>query len=86
MSSSRGSAMAPQNYGSLFVWRAAGFLVAVFLAVLAARFLILDAIPFITDISPDKFGRFWPRRGWLLTHIAGSGFALLIGPSSSGLA
>jgi hypothetical protein len=80
MSSSRGAAMEPQNHGSLFVWRAAGFLVAAFLAVLAARFLIKDAIPFITDISPDKFGRFWPRRAWLLTHIAGSGFALLIGP------
>ncbi|HKE83854.1 MAG TPA: DUF2306 domain-containing protein [Vicinamibacterales bacterium] len=80
MSSSRAASLDPRTRGGLFVWRAAGFLVAVFLAVLAARFLIKDAIPFITDISPDKFGRFWPRRGWLLTHIAGSGFALLIGP------
>lgn len=80
MSSSRAAAMEPRNHGSLFVWRAAGFLVAAFLVVLGARFLINDAIPFITDISPGKFGRFWPRRAWLLTHIAGSGLALLVGP------
>ena len=64
----------------MFVVRAAGYLVAVFLVFLGARFFISNAIPFLTDISPDKFGRFWPRRAWLLTHIAGSGLALLVGP------
>ena len=80
MSSSRAVAMEPLNHRSLFVWRAAGFLVAALLVVLGAHFLITDAIPFITDISPGKFGRFWPRRAWLLTHIAGSGLALVVGP------
>jgi hypothetical protein len=42
--------------------------------------LINDAIPFLTDISSGKFGRFRPRRVWLLTHIAGSALALLVGP------
>lgn len=68
------------NHRRLFVYRTAGFLVAALLAVLGARYVINDAIPFITDISPDKFGRYWPRRAWLLTHIAASGLALLVGP------
>jgi hypothetical protein len=80
MSSRRAASLEPRTHGSLFVWRAAGLLVGAFLVVLGARLLINDAIPFITDISPGKFGRFWPRRDWLLTHIAGSGLALLIGP------
>jgi len=80
MSSSRAASLEPRTHGSLYIWRAAGSLVGVFLVVLGARLLIIDAIPFITDVSPDKFGRFWPRRDWLLTHIAGSGLALLIGP------
>ena len=80
MLSSRAAMLERRNPGSLFVWRAAGFLVVVFLVVLAARFLIIDAIPFLTDVSSRKFGRFWPRRAWLLTHIAGSGLALIVGP------
>jgi hypothetical protein len=71
--------MEPGPRDGLFVWRVAGFLVAAFLAVLGARVLLNDAIPYLTDVSPDKFGRFWPRRAWLLTHIAGSGLALLVG-------
>ena len=80
MNSSPAAAIEPRNHSTRFVRRAAGFLVAAFLVVLGARFLINDAIPFLTDISPHKFGRFWPRRAWLLTHISGSGIALLIGP------
>ena len=80
MSSIRAASLEPRTHRSLFVLRAAGFLVGAFLVVLGARLLINDAIPFITDISPGKFGRFWPRRDWLLTHIAGSGLALLVGP------
>ena len=80
MISSRGDALQPRNHGSLFVWRAVNFLVIACLAVLAARYLINDAIPFLTDISSNQFGRYWPRRVWLLTHIAGSGLALIVGP------
>jgi Predicted membrane protein (DUF2306) len=80
MSSNHPAVMERRTHGSYFVWRAAGFLLAAFLAILGARLLMNDAIPFLTDISPDKFGRFWPRRDWLLTHIAGSGLALVIGP------
>jgi hypothetical protein len=79
--SSRGAASRePRTHRSLFVWRAACVVVGACLVVLGARFLISDAIPFITDISPGNYGRFWPRRDWLLTHIAGSGLALLVGP------
>jgi len=81
ISSSPAAALEPRDRGgSRFVWRALGFLVAACLVVLGARYLIDDAIPFLTDISSGKFGRFWPRRVWLLTHIAGSGLALLVGP------
>ena len=81
ISSSPAAALEPRDRGgSRFVWRAFGFLVAACLVVLGARYLIDDAIPFLTDISSGKFGRFWPRRVWLLTHIAGSGLALLVGP------
>src|SRR5690349_24671542 len=80
MSSSAAASVEPRTHRSLFIWRAAGFFVGVGLVVLGARFLMTDAIPFITDISPGTYGRFWPRRNWLLTHIAGSGLALLVGP------
>ena len=80
MSLSRAAAVEPGSHSTLFVRRAAGFLVAAFLVVLAARYFINDAVPFLTDISPAKFGRFWPRRVWLLTHIAGGSLALLVGP------
>lgn len=70
----------PGLHGSVLVWRAAAVFAGACLVVLGARFLMSDAIPFITDISPDQYGRYWPRRAWLLTHIAGSGLALLLGP------
>jgi hypothetical protein len=79
MSASRAATLEPTNQ-SLFVWRAVSFLVIACLVALGARYVINDAIPFLTDISPASFGRFWPRRVWLLTHIAGSGLALLVGP------
>ena len=78
ISSSPAAVLEPRDHGSRFVWRAVSFLVAACLVVLGARYLINDAIPFLTDISSGKFGRFWPRRVWLLTHIAGSGLALLV--------
>ena len=80
ISSSTAAALEPRDHGRRFVWRAVSFFVAACLVVLGARYLINDAIPFLTDISSGKFGRFWPRRVWLLTHIAASGIALLAGP------
>ncbi|HYJ94122.1 MAG TPA: DUF2306 domain-containing protein, partial [Vicinamibacterales bacterium] len=80
ISSSTAAALEPRDHGRRFVWRAVSFFVAACLVVLGARYLINDAIPFLTDISSGKFGRFWPRRVWLLTHIAASGLALLAGP------
>jgi hypothetical protein len=60
MSSNRAAALEPPSHSALFVRRAAAFLVAAFLVVLGARLFPIDAVPFLTDISPDKFGRFWP--------------------------
>lgn len=79
--SSRGAAFREsRTHGNLFVGRAAGVVAWTCLVVLGARFLMSDAIPFLSDISLDQYGRYWPRRDWLLTHIAGSGLALLVGP------
>ena len=78
MSSSRAAVLEPRTNGAL-VRRAAGYVVGACLVVLVARFLITDAGPFLTDISSGTFGRYWPRRAWLLTHIAGSGLALIAG-------
>jgi hypothetical protein len=80
MSRSGIAALEPRNQGSFFAWRVVGFVVAACFVVLGVRYVIKDAIPFLTDISSGTFGRYWPRRVWLLTHIAGSGLALIVGP------
>src|SRR5262245_37245858 len=47
--------------------------------VLAAGFLIAFAFPYLA-LNPQKFGDYWPKRGWLLLHIAGGMIALSLGP------
>jgi hypothetical protein len=59
-------------------WRTMLLLGAVI--VLALGFMILFALPYLT-LDQQKFGPYWPRRGWLLPHIAGGMVALLIGPA-----
>ena len=51
ISSSTAAALEPRDHGSRFVWRAVSFFVAACLIVLGARYLINDAIPFLTDIA-----------------------------------
>jgi len=61
----------------------------VLLFVLALRFLLVGAFPFVLDPSPMGFGpHFWPHRLALLTHIGAGTTALLLGPLQlwSGLA
>ena len=48
-------------------------------AVLALGFVAMFALPYST-LDETTFDRFWPKRGWLLTHIAGGMVALLVGP------
>jgi Predicted membrane protein (DUF2306) len=70
-------------------WRShARVLVAAALVAPALRFLVLGALPFVIDISPEQFGHFWSRRLVLLAHLAGGTVALLVGPFQlwSGLA
>ena len=38
---------------------------------IALGFVAIFAIKYFT-LNPDVFGFYWPRRGWLLLHIAGS--------------
>src|SRR5262249_48052546 len=74
------------------VTRAPGFAskALIGLAALAAlTFVVLAALPYVAmlgsqevaqkTLQPQQF-LYWPRRGWLLTHIAGGLVALLSGP------
>jgi hypothetical protein len=47
--------------------------------VFALWFWNTAALKFFT-VDQDTYGIFWPRRSWLLAHIAGGTAALLIGP------
>jgi len=67
-----------------------GTLTAIGLAMLGAvGFVILAALPYFTFLYSDapnqfvdeaRFGAYFPRRGWLLLHIAGGMLAVLAGP------
>jgi uncharacterized membrane protein len=60
------------------------------LAGLAAiLFIVIAALPYRAMLGSQEAARqtlqdfqfqYWPRRGWLLTHIAGGLIALLVGP------
>ena len=48
-------------------------------AVLACWFIVRSALPYF-NVSPDHYGPyFWPRRWWLVLHIAGGIMALTVG-------
>jgi uncharacterized membrane protein len=48
-------------------------------AVLAGWFVVRSALPYF-NVSPDQYGPyFWPRRWWLVLHIAGGIIALTLG-------
>ena len=48
-------------------------------AVFAGWFIVRSALPYF-NVSPDLYGPyFWPRRWWLVLHIAGGIIALTVG-------
>ena len=48
-------------------------------AMLAGWFIVRSALPYF-NVSPDQYGPyFWPRRWWLVLHIAGGVIALTVG-------
>ena len=58
-------------------------------ALSAIAFIVLAALPYRAMLGSEEAARqtlqgfqftYWPRRGWLLTHIAGGLIALLSGP------
>ncbi len=58
-------------------------------AVAAVVFIVVAALPYRAMFGPEDVARrtlqdfqfsYYPKRGWLLTHIAGGLIALLIGP------
>jgi hypothetical protein len=56
----------------------------------ALAFVVLAALPYLSLLGSEdtarqtldevNFGLYWPRRGWLLLHIAGGMIAVLTGP------
>ncbi len=48
-------------------------------AAMALFFVFVAAVPYLT-LDQQRFGVYWPRRGWLVVHIAGGVVALLSGP------
>jgi uncharacterized membrane protein len=52
---------------------------AIVLSLLA--YFICKYVPHYAVFTPESYGSdFWPRRGWLVPHIAGGLLAILIGP------
>src|SRR5580765_7395694 len=58
-------------------------------AIMAIAFIVIAALPYRAMLGSEDAARqtlqgfqfqYWPRRGWLLTHIAGGLVALLSGP------
>jgi hypothetical protein len=60
--------------------RLLGLLLFVGLGYLAIRFYLRDPLHYLIDHSEASFGRFWPRRAWLVFHILGGTLALIAGP------
>ena len=52
----------------------------ILLAVAAIVFVAIAAVPYFIQVNAEKFGDYWPRRGWLLLHITGGMVAILAGP------
>jgi uncharacterized membrane protein len=48
-------------------------------AAIAVFFVVVAAAPYITA-DRQRFGVYWPRRGWLLLHLTTGTIALLSGP------
>jgi hypothetical protein len=53
------------------------------LIFLALRFIVRFVFPYLT-LKESAFGRFWPRRAYLLPHIVAGSIALLSGPFQFG--
>jgi len=45
----------------------------------AAIFLVVAAFPYFS-MNQQRFGVYWPKRGWLLMHIVPAMIALATGP------
>jgi len=60
--------------------RVAGWLAGGIVVFLSMRFLAPEALPYLMHVDPILYGRYWPRRGWLLVHVVAGSLALLLGP------
>jgi uncharacterized membrane protein len=52
--------------------------------IVGLGFVTMFALRYFT-LDQQVFGPYWPRRSWLLLHIAGGIVALLVGPGQLGL-
>lgn len=55
------------------------FLMLAFVTLVGLFFIVVAALPYFR-LDPDNFRTYWPRRWWLLAHIATGIVALMTGP------
>src|SRR5690242_10225330 len=48
-------------------------------ALIGLVFIVLNALPYAA-LTQQRFGMYWPRRWWLVAHVAFGAVALLSGP------
>jgi hypothetical protein len=49
-------------------------------ALVGLRFFVRDPLAYFLHFDAEQFADYWPRRWWLVFHIAGGSLALLAGP------
>ena len=59
------------------------FGILVFLILVAAKFVINDALPYF-GVDKENFGDYWDYKWPLIGHISGGLLALTVGPFNSG--
>lgn len=61
-------------------FRSIGVVALALLFLLAARFVSLEAGPYLLHFDPIVYGRFWPHRELFIVHVSSGSLALLLGP------
>lgn len=70
----------PAPRSGRLVWQLLGLVVVAILGYETIHFWLRDPLHYIVDQSEASFRNYWPRRWWLLLHIAGGTLALFMGP------
>jgi hypothetical protein len=71
------SARTPRGWSLKQIVLALGW---VMLVAFSLHYLGKNALRYVLDFSPEGFRYLWPQRNWLLLHIGGAAFTVLLGP------